>query len=66
MKDTAEESAVLKQRLKHEPLTPELEREVEDHPQEAEEAVWEVEEGYDICSPGSYVAQELKGDHGSQ
>lgn len=66
MKDTPEESAVLKQRFKHEALSRELENEASEHPQEAEEAVWEVEQGYDTCSPGSYVAQELKEDHGSR
>lgn len=59
MKDTQEESATLKQALKHQPLSPMLEQEAADHPQEAEEAVWEVQEGYDTFSPGSYVAREL-------
>ena len=59
MKETAKESATLKQQLKHNPLDPELEREAGEHPHEAEEAVWEVEQGHDTCSPGSYVAREL-------
>lgn len=60
MKETAEESAVLKQRFKHEPLSPELGDEARKHPQEAEEAVWEVDAGYDTCAPGSYVAYSLR------
>lgn len=59
MKDTADESATLKQRFKHEPLTDALLAEAAEHPQEAEESVWEVEQGYDTYSPGSYVAGEL-------
>lgn len=56
MKPIAHESADLKQRLKHAPLTAALRAEAEIHTAEAEEAVWEVQEGLDTCSPGSYVA----------
>lgn len=59
MKATEAESAALKQRLKHEPLTPELDAEAGEHTAEAEESVWEVEQGYDTCSPDTYVAREL-------
>lgn len=59
MKDTEDESAALKQALKHQPLTPDLEAEAALHTQEAEEAVWEVEQGLDTRSTGSYVDREL-------
>lgn len=56
---TEEGSATFKQALKHSQLTAELEREADSRPQEAAEAVEEVEQGRDTCSPCSYVAREL-------
>lgn len=60
MKDTQDESAALKQALKHSPMTPELKAEAEIHFSEAEEALQEVKEGYESCSPSSWVAHELE------
>jgi len=64
MKETAEESAVLKQRLKHEPMNPELEAELLAFPCEWGESVEEVLQGYDTCSNGSFVAREILRMHG--
>lgn len=59
MKDTAEESAELKQRLKHDPNTQELEDEAERFPLEAAEAIDEVERGLEEAEPGSWVAARV-------
>lgn len=55
MKPTAGESADLKMALKHDPLTPELAAEAEAFPLEAEEALREVEQGWDSAAPGSWA-----------
>lgn len=59
MKQTAAESAELKQALKHDPETPTLAAEAEAHPLEADEAVDEVERGLDDAHPESWVAREM-------
>jgi hypothetical protein len=59
MKNTAEESADLKIALKHKPWTPELEAEAKDFPLEADEAYFEVVDGWDTCTPDSWVAREI-------
>ena len=59
MKDTAAESAELKMALKHDTETPELAAEAAAHPQEADEALQDVENGYDTADPGSWVAHRL-------
>lgn len=61
MKATEDESAALKQALKHSPLTAELAEEAAANIGEASEAVDEVEQGFDTCSEGSYVAAALAG-----
>ena len=61
MKETAEESAELKMALKHDPETPALAAEAESHPQEADEALFEVEAGLDTAAPGSWVANRKEG-----
>jgi hypothetical protein len=55
MRDTAKESADLKQALKHEPVTDELRAQAEAHPLEAEEAIQDTETGLDPATPGSWV-----------
>jgi hypothetical protein len=60
VKPTAAESAELKMALKHDPVTPELEAEAEAHPLEADEAIQDVERGYDDASPDSWVSRYLK------
>lgn len=62
MKDTEEESAILKQALKHLPCTPELITEAEAFPEEAGEAIQEVQDGYEEADPGSWVALYLADD----
>lgn len=59
MKDTAEESAELKQALKHDVVTRELILEAQAHPEEAHEAYEEVFWGHDERTPGSWVDQML-------
>lgn len=59
MKDTADESAELKMALKHDAETPELAAEAERHPQEADEAIQDVENGYDTAAPDSWVASRI-------
>lgn len=54
---TADESAELKQALKHDPITVELRRMAAENPVEADEAVLECEQGYDTYSPDSWVAE---------
>lgn len=56
MKATAEESATLKQELKHKPWTADLIAEAVAHPEEAGEAVQEVQDGFDTADDGSWVA----------
>ena len=58
MKDTAAESAELKQALKRDPVTDELRAEAEAFPLEADEAIAEVEAGHDTAAPGSWVAEQ--------
>jgi hypothetical protein len=59
MKDTAEESADLKMALKHDPVTDELRAEAVTFPLEADDAYFEVKEGRDHLTPGSWVAEQL-------
>jgi hypothetical protein len=59
VKPTWQESADLKQALKHDPETPELAAEAQAFPLEADEAVIEVEQGLATCSPGSWVANRI-------
>lgn len=56
MKPTWQESADLKQSLKHAPVSPQLVAEAEAFPLEADEAYFEVVDGSDTCEPGSWVA----------
>lgn len=63
MKNTAEESANLKRRLRTLPLTPALEREANKFPSEASEAVDETERGLISAGEGSYVAVILARRH---
>ena len=62
MKDTAEQSADLKQALKKQPVTDELRAEAEAFPLEADEACAEVREAHDFCTPDSWVAEQV--EHG--
>lgn len=57
LQETAEQSADLKQALKHDPVTDEL-RAAADSP-EGDEAVDECRRGYDTATPGSWVAEVL-------
>ena len=59
MKSTQEESAALKQALKKQDNTPALDLEATNFPLEAEESIWEVEQGLDTCTPSSWVASQL-------
>lgn len=59
MKPTWEESSDLKQALKREPVTADLEAEAEEFPLEADEAYFEVIDGRDTVEPGSWVAQQI-------
>lgn len=59
MKDTEQESAELKQALKHGLCTRELIEEAQRHPEEAHEAYEEVFWGHDERTPGSWVDQML-------
>jgi hypothetical protein len=59
MKATAGESAELKMALKHDPETPQLAAEADKFPLEADEAIQDVEGGYDTAAPGSWVANRL-------
>lgn len=61
MKETANESAELKQALKHDPETPHLAAEAEANPLEGDEAYFEVLEGRDTAEPGSWVANRQEG-----
>jgi hypothetical protein len=62
VKDTWQESADLKQALKHDPETPELAAEAAAFPIEAEEALSEVTRRLDTATPGSWVANVLPGE----
>jgi hypothetical protein len=59
MKDTAGESADLKQALKHDAETPALALEAERFEEEAREAIEEVEDGRDYAHPDSWVAHRI-------
>ena len=63
MKNTDEESADLKQRLRTLPNTPALEQEAGEFPIEADEAVEETERGLILAVAGSYVAAVLARTH---
>ena len=60
MLPTADESAELKMALKHDRETDELAKLAQIHPQEADEALFEVEEGLDSAAYGSWVANRAK------
>jgi hypothetical protein len=59
MKDTAGESADLKQALKQDAETPALADEAERFEEEAREAIEEVEDGRDTAHPDSWVAHRI-------
>lgn len=58
MKETAGGSADIKMALKHDPATKELRSEIDTL--ECDEAVNEVEQGWDTCHSQSVVAELLK------
>ncbi len=55
---SAEQSAYLKERLKHEPWSLALNNDAEAHPVEADEAYDDVLNGVDTCRPDSWVGRE--------
>lgn len=59
-KNTDEESAEFKERLRTEAVTPALRQEAIEFPAEAEEAIMEVEAGLIACKPESWVAEQLR------
>lgn len=60
MMRSAEQSADLKQALKHDPATPELRAAADSL--EGDEALQECADGLDTATPGSVVAEQLKAD----
>jgi hypothetical protein len=59
VKATARESADLKMALKHDPVSPFLRAEADAFPAEADEALHEVERGWDTAAAGSWVEEVL-------
>lgn len=57
MQETADESAELKQALKHDPATPELRAAA--NSLEGHEAYFECVDGLDTATPGSWAAEQM-------